>query len=113
MDVITDTDRVLHVAVDRAGRTWRVLEREDGTLCVYYSEAGDPPETKRIVWDTSDIWTDPPRVLLARAERAEARARVLQRACEDALAIAENKRPGTWDDVMLDMRDALKEAKHG
>ena len=111
MDVITETDRVLHVAVDRAGRTWRVLEREDGTLRVYYSNISDPAGTERVIWDTADTWTDPPRVLLARAERAEARARVLRRACEDALAIAENRRPGTWDDVMLDMREALKEAR--
>lgn len=44
-----ESGRRLHVAVDRADRTWRVLEREDGTLCVYYSEAGDPPDTRRIV----------------------------------------------------------------
>lgn len=104
-------DRHLYVAVDRDNRTWRLLEREDGTLCIYYSTADDPPHTKRIVWDTSDTWTDPSRVLRARAERAEQRARTLQRACEEVLAIAEGKRLGTWDDVMHDMRDALKEAR--
>jgi hypothetical protein len=105
MDVITDTDRHLHVAVDRSDRTWRVLEREDGTFCVYYSEAGDPPETKRIVWDTADIWTDPPRVLLARAEKAEGLARVFRGAILDALAITEDKQ------VTIGLREALKEAR--
>lgn len=109
---LTDEDtRTLHVATDRAGRTWRLLEREDGSFSVYYSTADDPPRTKRVLWDTADYWSDPPRVLLARAERAEAKARILQRACEEALAIAESKRPGTWDDVMQEMRTALKEVR--
>ncbi len=49
---MTTTDRTLHLAFDRAGRTWRVLEREDGSLSVYYSVDADP--THYVVFDTLD-----------------------------------------------------------
>lgn len=81
-----DDTRTLHVAVDRDNRTWRLLEREDGTLCIYYSTADDPPHAKRVVWDTADQWTDPPRVLRARAERAEVRMSEMQYRIADLIA---------------------------
>ena len=63
-------DHILHVAVDRANRTWCVLERGDGTMKVYCYMA-DNPERTFVVWDTADYWSEPPRVLLKRAEDAE------------------------------------------
>jgi hypothetical protein len=103
MDVITDTDRHLHVAADRAGRTWRVLEREDGSFSVYYTTADSPAH--HVLYDSLDAWTDPPRVLLARAEKAEGKARVFREAILDALAITEDRQ------VTIGLRDALKEAR--
>jgi hypothetical protein len=38
---------------------------------------------------------------------ALAREKRLRAACEEVLAIAENRRPGHWDDVMFLMRAAL------
>jgi hypothetical protein len=55
----TSTDRILHVAV------------------VYYLHDGS--KDRHVLYDSSDTWRDPPRVLLARAERAEARVRELER----------------------------------
>lgn len=49
--VITE-QRTLHIATDTEGRTWRVLQREDGSLSVYYTRPGGP--THWVVYDTLD-----------------------------------------------------------
>lgn len=67
------SENILHVAVDRAGRTWCVLEREDGTFAVYYHPA-DTPARRQVIYDAADYWSEPPRILLKRAEDAELRA---------------------------------------
>ena len=42
-----------------------------------------------------------------RMDELRAENKRLRAACEDVLAIAENRRPGHWDDVMALMRAAL------
>lgn len=83
---MSEEQRILHVATDRDGWAWRMLQREDGSRCLYYSMPCDPPSTKRIVWDTADTWTDPPRVLRARAESAEVRMSEMQYRIADLVA---------------------------
>lgn len=78
MSVEADETRTLHVATDRAGRTWRILEREDDSFSIYYTKADSPAH--HVIYDSLDTWSDPPRVVLARAEKAEAKARRLEAA---------------------------------
>lgn len=78
-------DRTLHVAVDRHDRTWRILEREDGSFSIYYTKDTSPAHF--VIYDSLDQWTDPPRVMLARAERAEQRVRALERELKAARAL--------------------------
>ena len=83
---MTDQDRTLHVAVDRHGRTWRMLEREDGSFSIYYTIGTVPAQF--VIYDSSDQWTDPPRVLRARAERAEQRLRAAETELAELRAVA-------------------------
>lgn len=78
------TARTLHVATDRHGRTWRLLEREDGSFSIYYTQDEKPGH--HVLYDSLDKWTDPPRVTLARAERAEQKVRELEREIEELKA---------------------------
>ena len=49
---MNEEPRVLHVATDRAGRVWRVLEREGGSISVYYTKDGSAAHW--VVYDSLD-----------------------------------------------------------
>lgn len=63
-------------------------------------------------WETLE-WRVNPRDLLTRTADARliAAAPELLEACEYALAIAEDRLGGTWDDVMLTMRAVIAKAR--
>src|SRR5687767_4665963 len=84
MTMPDEQTNILLVGTDRRGRTWRVLDRADGSFAFYYTQGRD--ERRFVLYDSADIWSDPPRVLLARAERAEQEARRLKSELEEARA---------------------------
>lgn len=102
---MTEEDRMLHVAVDRAGRTWCVLERGDGSFKFYYHLATDPQQTF-IIWDTADYWSDPPRVLLKRAEDAE----IELARCRAALQALYDDWPGPLTEAMQEAKRFVRRA---
>lgn len=103
---IANDDRILSIAVDRAGRTWCVLEREDGTFKVYY-HAADEPQRTFTLWDTADYWSDPPRVLLQRAEDAELRVARLR----GVLQALYDDWPGPLTESMREAKQVLRKVR--